>query len=114
MTQACHIIAKLKNASPASDAVLAEFNFMKADVQSSKTSQAGWKMLFTFGKTQEFQCFLVGCSGQFFQQFTSCNATIYYLTLLFEENLQLDHWLALVMGGVFATIYALATILFFL
>ncbi|KAL4888865.1 general substrate transporter [Aspergillus ambiguus] len=108
--EACHVLAKLKNAAPDSDVVLTEFNFMKADVELTQSSQASWKTIFTFGKTQEFQRLLVGCSGQFFQQFTGCNAAIYYSTLLFEDNLGLEHRLALIMGGVFATVYALATI----
>ncbi|KAL5360595.1 general substrate transporter [Aspergillus floccosus] len=108
--EACEVIAKLKNSTPDADDVLTEFNFMKADVEMTSASQASWKTVFTFGKTQEFQRLLVGCSGQFFQQFTGCNAAIYYSTLLFEENLNLDHRLALIMGGVFATVYALATI----
>ncbi|PLB47381.1 putative MFS sugar transporter Stl1 [Aspergillus steynii IBT 23096] len=109
--EACEVIARLKNSSPDSDDVLTDFNFMKADVEASQASQTGWKALFTFGgKTQEFQRMMIGCSGQFFQQFTGCNAAIYYSTLLFEDNLGLEHRLALIMGGVFATVYAIATI----
>jgi sugar porter (SP) family MFS transporter len=108
--EACLVLSKLKNTHPEDDAVLNEFNFIKADVESTKASQASWKVIFTGGKTQEFQRMLVGCSGQFFQQFTGCNAAIYYSTLLFEENLGLEHRLALIMGGVFSTVYALATI----
>ncbi|KAL4951904.1 general substrate transporter [Aspergillus filifer] len=108
--EAIEVLAKLKRDSPDSDAVLTEFNFMKADVEMTKASQASWKVLFTGGKTQEFQRMLLGCSGQFFQQFTGCNAAIYYSTLLFEDNLGLEHRLALIMGGVFSTVYALATI----
>lgn len=39
-----------------------------------------------------------------------CNAAIYYSTLLFESTIGLDHRLSLILGGVFATVYALATI----
>ncbi|KAL2833854.1 general substrate transporter [Aspergillus cavernicola] len=108
--EALEILAKLNNAAPDSDQVLTEYNFMKADVEMTKASQASWKTIFTGGKTQEFQRMMVGCSGQFFQQFTGCNAAIYYSTLLFEQNLNLEHRLALIMGGVFSTVYALATI----
>lgn len=108
--EACEVLGKLKRESPDSDVVLNEFNFMKADVEMSKASQASWKVIFTGGKTQEFQRLMLGCAGQFFQQFTGCNAAIYYSTLLFEENLDLPKRLALTMGGVFATVYALATI----
>lgn len=108
--EACEVLGKLKGASPDSDQVLYDFNFLKSDVESSKNTQSSWKTVFTRGKTQEFQRMLIGCSGQFFQQFTGCNAAIYYSTLLFEENLHLANYLSLIMGGVFATVYAIATI----
>ncbi|ODM23814.1 Sugar transporter STL1 [Aspergillus cristatus] len=108
--EACDVLAKLKNSTPDSDDVLTDFNFLKTDMESSKNAESSWKAVFTFGKTQEFQRLLIGCSGQFFQQFTGCNAAIYYSTLLFEENLNMDPYLSLIMGGVFATVYALATI----
>lgn len=108
--EACYILAKLNDTVPTDELVLRDFNLMKADLQSSQSSEASWKRLFTFGKTQEFQRMMLGCSGQFFQQFTGCNAAIYYSTLLFEQNIKLGHRLSLVLGGVFATVYALATI----
>ncbi|CAG8247838.1 hypothetical protein PENNAL_c0009G00610 [Penicillium nalgiovense] len=108
--EACQVLASLKGSTPESDDVLHDFNFLKADVENSKQSQASWKTVFTFGKTQEFQRLLIGCSGQFFQQFTGCNAAIYYSTLLFQENLHMEKYLSLIMGGIFATVYAIATI----
>jgi sugar porter (SP) family MFS transporter len=108
--EACLVLAKLNATTPDSDKVLSDYNFLKADVENSKTTQSSWKTVFTFGKTQEFQRLLIGCSGQFFQQFTGCNAAIYYSTLLFQENLHMEKYLSLIMGGVFATVYALATI----
>lgn len=71
--------------------------------------QLGFKELFTHGKTQHFRRMLVGASTQFFQQLTGCNAAIYYSTVLFE-NMGQDRRMSLVMGGVFSTVYALATI----
>ncbi|KAB8260959.1 general substrate transporter [Aspergillus pseudonomiae] len=108
--EACEVLGKLKGAAPDSDEVLHDFNFIKTDMESSKNSQSNWKAVFTFGKTQEFQRLLIGCSGQFFQQFTGCNAAIYYSTLLFQENLHMEEYLSLIMGGVFATVYVIATI----
>ncbi|GMG48296.1 unnamed protein product [Aspergillus oryzae var. brunneus] len=108
--EACEVLGKLKGTSPDSDQVLHDFNFLKQDMESSKNTQSNWKTVFTFGKTQEFQRLLIGCSGQFFQQFTGCNAAIYYSTLLFQENLGMEKYLSLIMGGVFATVYVLATI----
>lgn len=108
--EAIDVLAKLKNSTPESDDVLTDYNMIKADVEASAASQASWKTVFTFGKTQEFQRMMVGCTGQFFQQFTGCNAAIYYSTVLFRDNIQMNNYLSLVMGGVFATVYALATI----
>ncbi|KAJ5493670.1 hypothetical protein N7463_009757 [Penicillium fimorum] len=108
--EACEVLARLNNAAPDSDKVLSEFNFLKQDVEASKRNQAGWKTIFKASKTQDLQRILIGCSGQFFQQFTGCNAAIYYSTLLFQENLHMEKYLSLIMGGVFATVYAIATI----
>ncbi|KAG2419834.1 sugar transporter STL1 [Aspergillus terreus] len=108
--EARQVLAALNDAPIDSDSVLTDFNLMKADLKASQGAQADWKTLFTFGKTQEFQRMMIGCSGQFFQQFTGCNAAIYYSTLLFEQNLNMKHRLSLILGGVFATVYALATI----
>ena len=107
--EACEVLASLSNTTPDSDDVLSDLNLMKADLKS-QSEKASWKTLFTFGKTQEFQRMMIGCSGQFFQQFTGCNAAIYYSTLLFEQNLKMEQRLSLVLGGIFATVYALATI----
>ncbi|BAE63839.1 unnamed protein product [Aspergillus oryzae] len=108
--EACEVLGALSDLPADSEEVLADFNLMKADLAATEDSKASWKTLFTFGKTQEFQRMMIGCSGQFFQQFTGCNAAIYYSTLLFENNLHLEKRLSLIMGGVFATVYALATI----
>ncbi|RAL10232.1 glucose-inactivated glycerol proton symporter STL1 [Aspergillus homomorphus CBS 101889] len=108
--EAREVLAALNDLSPDSDQVLADYNLMKADLAASKDNKASFKTLFTFGKTQEFQRMMIGCSGQFFQQFTGCNAAIYYSTLLFQTNLDMEGRLSLILGGVFATVYALATI----
>lgn len=108
--QALQVLAQLNDSSPDAEDVLRDYNLMKADLRATAENKASWKTLFTFGKTQEFQRMMIGCSGQFFQQFTGCNAAIYYSTLLFELNLKMRRELAMVLGGVFATVYALATI----
>ncbi|KAJ5413923.1 sugar transporter STL1 [Penicillium cosmopolitanum] len=109
--EALQVMAQLNDSSPDAEDVLRDFNLMKADMKASESQQASsWKVLFTTGKTQEFQRMMIGCSGQFFQQFTGCNAAIYYSTLLFENNLHMENKMALIIGGVFATVYALATI----
>ncbi|KAJ5318198.1 hypothetical protein PENANT_c088G03551 [Penicillium antarcticum] len=108
--EALQVLAQLNDSSVDAEDVLTDFNLMKADLKASEGNKASWRELFKFGKTQEFQRMMIGCSGQFFQQFTGCNAAIYYSTLLFEQNLHMKHRLSLILGGVFATVYALATI----
>jgi sugar porter (SP) family MFS transporter len=109
--EALHVLAQLNDSTEDSEDVLRDFNLMQADLNALQGAQVGsWKTLFTFGKTQEFQRMMIGCSGQFFQQFTGCNAAIYYSTLLFKNNLHMTGKLPLVLGGVFSTVYALATI----
>lgn len=110
--EALEVLANLNDSPEDSEDVLRDFNLMKADMKAAEAQEAtsSWKTLFTFGKTQEFQRMMIGCSGQFFQQFTGCNAAIYYSTLLFENNLNMEHKMAMIIGGVFSTVYALATI----
>lgn len=109
--EALHVLAQLNDSTEDAEDVLSDFNLMQADLKALQGAEAGsWSTLFTFGKTQEFQRMMIGCSGQFFQQFTGCNAAIYYSTLLFKNNLHMTGKLPLVLGGVFATVYALATI----
>lgn len=108
--EALDVLACLNDSTIDGEDVQTDMSLMKADLKTTSQTKASWKTLFTFGKTQEFQRMMVGCSGQFFQQFTGCNAAIYYSTLLFEQNLDMTGKLPLILGGVFATIYALATI----
>ncbi|KAL1587148.1 hypothetical protein WHR41_04467 [Cladosporium halotolerans] len=109
--EALQIMAELNGSSVDAEDTLRDYHLIKADMKAAQSQQSSsWRALFTFGKTQEFQRMMIGCSGQFFQQFTGCNAAIYYSTLLFENNLHLEHKMSLVLGGVFATVYALATI----
>ncbi|KAM9935261.1 hypothetical protein OXX80_005164 [Metschnikowia pulcherrima] len=109
--EAMYILGKL-NAVPAdSDEVYAEITVVQEAVNRFSRSQVGFKDLFSGGKTQHFQRMTIGASTQFFQQFTGCNAAIYYSTVLFETTIfHGQRRLSLVLGGVFATIYALSTI----
>lgn len=108
--EATMILSKLNGTSEDDPSVLEDIRVMKAELNASKDGESGFKTLFTFGKTQEFQRMMIGCSGQFMQQFTGCNAAIYYSTLLFKQNLRMSDRMSLVLGGVFATVYAIATL----
>lgn len=109
--EALQVMAQLNDTELDAEETLRDYTLMKIDMKAAEVQQpSSWKTLFTFGKTQEFQRMMIGCSGQFFQQFTGCNAAIYYSTILFQNNLHMEHRLSLILGGVFSTVYALATI----
>lgn len=108
--EAAEVLSKLNGTKPDDESVLEDIGLMKAELQGAENQKAEWKTLLTFGKTQEFQRTMIGCSGQFLQQFTGCNAAIYYSTLLFKQNLNMSDRMALVLGGVFSTVYMLFTI----
>lgn len=109
--EAMYILGKLNGVPADSDEVYAEITVVQEAVNRFSRSQVGFKDLFSGGKTQHFQRMVIGSSTQFFQQFTGCNAAIYYSTVLFETTIfHGKRRLSLVLGGVFATIYALSTI----
>lgn len=109
--EAMEVLARLKGLSVDDDEVYAEATVVQDAVTRFSRSQVGFKTLFSGGKTQHFQRMVIGASTQFFQQFTGCNAAIYYSTVLFETTIfNGNRRLSLVLGGVFATVYALSTI----
>lgn len=109
--EATYVLAKLKGLPAEHDEVYAELTVVQDAVTRFARSQVGFKDLLSGGKTQHFQRMTIGASTQFFQQFTGCNAAIYYSTVLFETTIfNGKRRLSLVLGGVFATIYALSTI----
>ncbi|ODV77260.1 general substrate transporter [Suhomyces tanzawaensis NRRL Y-17324] len=108
--EAMEILSHLNDCDVNDDIVYAEVTVISDAIASFKRAQLGFKDLFSGGKSQHFQRMLIGSSAQFFQQFTGCNAAIYYSTVLFENTIGLERRLSLILGGVFATIYALSTI----
>ena len=84
--EAFEVLAALNDTTPDDDAIVAEASVIIDAVRRNAKVQAGFKDLFTGGKTAHFQRMLIGSSTQFFQQFTGCNAAIYYSTLLFYET----------------------------
>ncbi|KAI5949827.1 hypothetical protein CANMA_005407 [Candida margitis] len=110
--EAHEVLGYLNDLPPDDDAIIAEGTTIIDAVNRFADAQTGFKDLLTGGKTQHFQRMVIGSSSQFFQQFTGCNAAIYYSTLLFYQTVfdYSKYRLSLILGGVFATIYALATI----
>lgn len=108
--EAHYILAILNDVEIDDEYVLEESAIITDGVNRFARSQIGFKELFSGGKQQNFARMIIGASTQFFQQFTGCNASIYYSTVLFENSIGLTGKLPLILGGVFATIYALSTI----
>lgn len=109
--EAMTILAALNDVDVNDDSIYAEATVIQDAVSRFSRSQVGFKDLFSGGKSQHFQRMVIGASTQFFQQFTGCNAAIYYSTVLFEDTIfHGQRRLSLILGGVFATIYALSTI----
>lgn len=106
--EACIILGAIESLPPTDDQIEAEKIAIYDGVMRSQSK--GFSDLLSFGKTQHFQRMLIGASTQFFQQFTGCNAAIYYSTVLFENNMGFSFKLSLLMGGFFSTVYALSTI----
>ncbi|SCU83135.1 LAME_0C04104g1_1 [Lachancea meyersii CBS 8951] len=108
--EAVEILAALDNLAVTDDAIVAEASFIQDAVNRFRHEKRSIKDLFTGGNSQNLQRALIAASTQFFQQFTGCNAAIYYSTVLFEQSIGLKGKLPLILGGVFSTIYALSTI----
>ncbi|CAN3354566.1 hexose transporter Hxt13p [Diutina catenulata] len=112
--EAIYIMSCAYEIDPNDPELLEEVDYVAETVRISELSGSSIKDLFTGGKTQHFQRMVVGSSTQFFQQFTGCNAAIYYSTVLFEETIFPDkpnkRRLSLILGGVFSIVYALFTI----
>ncbi|AWU76148.1 uncharacterized protein C5L36_0C00910 [Pichia kudriavzevii] len=107
--EARYVLAQLHDTS-INDPDLLEEVILVRDANNRFSKGVSLKELFTPSKHQYLNRLLIGSSGQFFQQFTGCNAAIYYSTVLFENTVGLSRRLSLVLGGIFATVYALFTI----
>lgn len=108
--EAIFILAALNDVPLDDEKIDEEATAIQDAVEKVSKTQVTIGEVFSNGKTQHFRRMLIGSSTQFFQQFTGCNAAIYYSTVLFEETIKLTGKLPLILGGVFATIYALSTI----
>lgn len=108
--EAHYILAILNDVEIDDEYVIEESAIITDGVNRFARTQIGFNELFSGGKQQNFARMIIGASTQFFQQFTGCNASIYYSTVLFENSIGLTGKLPLILGGVFATIYALSTI----
>lgn len=108
--EACQVLGTLDDVEPTDDRIVAEVTMLHDNVNRTKNEKNSISNLFSKGKSQNLQRALVAASTQFFQQFTGCNAAIYYSTVLFHETIGLEPRLSMILGAVFSTVYALSTI----
>ncbi|GAA6018751.1 hypothetical protein JCM10207_005566 [Rhodosporidiobolus poonsookiae] len=111
MVEAQRVIAALEPAPMNSETVILQAKVI-ADALEGQTRQRKRDLL-TSGPTQHLRRVLIGSSSQFFQQIGGCNAVIYFSTVIFEDYLGVDRTMALILGSVLATVYALAACISF-
>jgi sugar porter (SP) family MFS transporter len=109
LDEAAQILAALWGTDANDPTVVTEIRLV-AEAIHRETGEVSLKDVLAGGKQQNLRRMLLGASTQLFQQFTGCNAAIYYSTVLFKNSMKLGNTTSLVMGGVFATVYALSTI----
>ncbi|GAA5889067.1 hypothetical protein JCM16303_002176 [Sporobolomyces ruberrimus] len=105
------VVAALEPAPFNSEVVILQTRVILDSVQGH--THAKKRDLLTNGPTQHFRRMLIGASSQFFQQIGGCNAVIYFSTPIFQNYLGLDRQLALILGAVLATCYALSACISF-
>ncbi|GAA5911964.1 uncharacterized protein JCM6883_000747 [Sporobolomyces salmoneus] len=105
------IVAALEPAPYTSETVILQTRVILDSLDGM--TRASKRDLITNGPTQHLRRVLIGASSQFFQQVGGCNAAIYFSTPIFEEYLGLERKLALILGAVLATVYALSACISF-
>lgn len=104
------VIASLNDEEETSEAVQLERRVILESIAAAGETGAHKKSikdLATNGKTQHLRRCLIGASSQIMQQIGGCNAVIYYLPILFEESLDMDRNMSLILGGVNMIIYSI-------
>lgn len=107
--EAKQVLASIEGTVIEDDVVLSEYTVIKETVDRY-SSPITLKEVLDTGKSKNLQRIIIGATTQFFQQFTGCNAAIYYSTVLFETSIGLSHRLSSILGGVFASVYFLFSI----
>ncbi|GAV54311.1 hypothetical protein ZYGR_0AL00430 [Zygosaccharomyces rouxii] len=108
--EAKYILAALNDCSMDDDAIVAEVTMLMDTARRFENKKRSIKDLLTNGKTQNMNRAIIAASTQFMQQFTGCNAAIYYATILFQQTLKRSRTVSLIVGGAFSTVYFFSTI----
>ncbi|GAA5943006.1 sugar porter family MFS transporter [Sporobolomyces koalae] len=106
LREAQRVVAALEPAPYNSETVIIQTRVILDSLDG--VTRASKRDLITNGPTQHLRRMLIGASSQLFQQIGGCNAVIYFSTPIFEEYLGLGRNLALILGAVLSTVYALS------
>ncbi|KAK7059217.1 sugar transporter-like protein [Paramarasmius palmivorus] len=106
MDEGEHVVAALANESVNSPNTQQQKRIIVEALES--VGELEIKHVLTGGPSQHLRRTLVGASSQLFQQIGGCNAVIYFAPVIFETYIGLDRRLALILGGVNSTVYALS------
>ncbi|GAA5907661.1 hypothetical protein JCM6882_008942 [Rhodosporidiobolus microsporus] len=109
--EAQRVIAALEPAPFNDEAVVLQVKLIADSLDG--TTRMKKRDLVTNGPTQHLRRMLIGSSSQFFQQVGGCNAVIYFSTVIFEEYLGVERKMALILGSVLATVYAISACISF-
>ena len=111
--EAQHVVSALRGDDIFEPEAVAEKNRLVETIQAQTAAEASKKDILKQGKNQHLTRALVGASTQLFQQIGGCNAVIYYSTLLFQNQIGLEHRLSLILGGVLSIVYMIFALLSF-
>lgn len=112
--EAQFVVSALRGESIDSIDAVAEKQHMADGIAAQLDAESSSKKeILKQGKNQHLTRALVGASTQLFQQIGGCNAVIYYSTILFENQIGLEHRLSLILGGVLSIVYMLFALLSF-
>lgn len=101
------VIAALNDQPVTSEEVQLERRVILDSIQAGGIGKKSMKDLTTNGKTQHLRRVMIGSSSQIMQQIGGCNAVIYYLPILFQDSLNMDRNLSLILGGANMVVYSI-------
>lgn len=111
--EAQRVVSALRGEAYDAPGAIAEKQQMAEMVDAQLQVKAKRSEILKQGKKQNLTRALVGASTQLFQQLGGCNAVIYYATILFHEQINLDMQLSLILGGVLSVVYMIFALLSF-
>ncbi|KAI0158363.1 general substrate transporter [Xylariaceae sp. FL1272] len=94
--------------------VQTQYQSIKGAIMIEKETKVSFRTVLTRkDRSNHLKRLLLGCGGQFMQQFSGINALNYYFAIILTTNLGLSELLARILNGVNATSYLISSALAF-